>query len=216
MNCAQIEILICDYAEGTLGPAEAAEVERHLAGCTACAELARDSAAALSFIERAADVEPPPELITRILFDAPWSKSKNKSKYRVWVSALLSPIRQPKFAMGMALTVISLSMLAQFVVPVRQLRPEDLKPTAVWAAMEDRGVRAWGRTVKFYNNLKFVYQIQTTLREWQQQDEDRRTEPNGGESRPGDDRKLPVNSSPGSGPAATGGAPAAGRPADRN
>ncbi len=214
MNCAQIEILICDYAEGTLGAAEKAEVERHLAGCAACAELARDSAAALAFIERTAAVEPPPELITRILFDAPWSKAKAKSKFRAWVAALLSPIRQPKFAMGMALTVISLSMLAQFVVPVRQLRPEDLKPSAVWAAMEDRAVRTWGRTVKFYNNLKFVYQIQTTLREWQQQDEDRRQAPNSGESPTSDDRKLPVNSSPGSGPAATGGAPAADRPAD--
>ena len=122
MNCAQIEILICDYAEGTLGAAEKAEVERHLAECPVCAELARDSVAALAFIERAAAVEPPPELITRILFDAPWSKTKTKSKFRAWLSALLSPIRQPKFAMGMALTVISLSMLAQFVVPVRQLQ----------------------------------------------------------------------------------------------
>ncbi len=202
MNCAQIEILICDYAEGTLGPAEKAEVERHLAGCPVCAELARDSASALAFIERTADVEPPPELITRILFDAPWSKSKNRSAARTWISALLSPIRQPKFAMGMALTVISLSMLAQFVVPVRQLRPEDLKPTAVWTAMEDRAVRTWGRTVKFYNNLKFVYQIQTTLREWQQQDEDRRSAPNGGVDAQPDDRKLPVRTDPGTGPAA--------------
>ena len=45
--------------------------------------------------------------------------------------------------------------------------------------MEDRAVRTWGRTVKFYDNLKFVYQIQTTLREWQQQDE----EPAGAEQR---------------------------------
>ncbi len=214
MNCAQIEILICEYAEGTLGPVENAEVERHLAACEACAELARDSASALAFIERAAVVEPPPELITRILFDAPWSKAKNRTKFRTWVSALLSPIRQPKFAMGMALTVISLSMLAQFVVPVRQLRPDDLKPSAVWAAMEDRAARTWGRTVKFYDNLKFVYQIQTTLREWQQQDEDRRSTPNSGVSRPYDDRKLPVNSSPGSGQAAPGGEPTASRPAD--
>src|SRR5579885_986081 len=169
MNCAQIEILLCDYVEGTLSPAEKAEVERHLACCALCAELARDSAAGLAFLERAAAVEPPPELITRILFEAPWSKTDRHSKVQRWLAVLLGPIRQPKFAMGMALTVISLSMLAKFVVPVRQLRPEDLKPSAVWAAMEDRAVRTWGRTVKFYNNLKFVYQIQTMLREWQQQ-----------------------------------------------
>ena len=78
MNCAELEILICDYVDGTLRSAEKAEVERHLAACPACAELARDSAAAVAFMESAADVEPPPELITRILFDAPWSKGKQQ------------------------------------------------------------------------------------------------------------------------------------------
>ena len=82
MNCADIEILICDYVDGTLGAAEKAEVERHFAECPACAELARDSAAAVSFMESAADVEAPPELVTRILFDAPWTKGKPKSKPR--------------------------------------------------------------------------------------------------------------------------------------
>ena len=103
-------------------------MERHLAECPACAELARDSAAAVAFMESAAEVEPPPELITRILFDAPWSKGKQKSKLREWVGALFSPILQPKFAMGMAMTILSLSMLARFVMPVRQLRPADLQP----------------------------------------------------------------------------------------
>ena len=78
MNCAELEILICDYVDGTLSAARKAEVERHLEDCPACAELARDSAAAVAFMERAADVEPPPELITRILFDAPWTKSQGK------------------------------------------------------------------------------------------------------------------------------------------
>src|ERR1051326_637629 len=88
MNCAEIEILICDYVDGTLAPALKAELERHLAECPACADLAHDSAAAVAFIGRAADVEPPPELITRILFDAPWSKVRARSKARVWISAV--------------------------------------------------------------------------------------------------------------------------------
>ncbi len=56
MTCAELEILICEYAEGKLPAAEKALVDRHLEDCPACAELARDSAAALSFMERAADV----------------------------------------------------------------------------------------------------------------------------------------------------------------
>lgn len=185
MNCAEAELLICDYA--TLRSAERFELERHMADCPACAELARDSAAAIAFMESAADVEPPPELITRILFDAPWTKEKQKSKKREWLGALLSPILHPKFAMGMAMTILSLSMLARFVAPVRQIRPSDLRPAEVWAGIEDRAVRTWARTLKFYENLKIVYQIQTTLKEWQQQTEEQKPAPE-----KTDDRKLPV------------------------
>jgi anti-sigma factor RsiW len=196
MNCAEIEILICEYVEGTLGADLKSEVERHFDLCPGCAELAKDSAAAIAFMERAAEVEPPPELITRILFDAPWTKGQSKSKAWAWVRGLLSPILQPKFAMGMAMTILSLSIMAKFVGPVQKIKPEDLSPTHVWASVEDRASRTWARTVKFYENLKFVYQIQTTLREWQQQDEERRAPAQPNPGGPTDDRKIPVKSPP--------------------
>ena len=213
MNCADIEILICDYVDGTLSASQKAAVERHFGECPACAGLARDSAAAVAFMERAADVEPPPELITRILFDAPWGKGKSKSKLRMWLSALLSPILQPKYAMGMAMTVLSISMLARFVAPVKQPKMSDLQPSKVWAGLEDRAVRAWARTVKFYDNLKVVYQIQTTLREWQQQDEEQRTDPKPSE-RKNDDRKLPVKPASEQGATTPGGAPSTNPPGE--
>ena len=43
MTCAHLEIALCDYLDGTLSSAEKAEVERHLSGCAACAEMARDA-----------------------------------------------------------------------------------------------------------------------------------------------------------------------------
>lgn len=194
MKCEDAEILICDYA--TLASAERFALERHLADCPSCAGLARDSAAAIAFMESAAGVEPPPELITKILFDAPWTKAQSKSRGRSWLGGILSPILQPKFAMGMAMTILSLSMLAKFVMPVRQLKPSDLKPTEVWAGLEDRAARTWARTVKFYENLKFVYQIQTTLRDWQQQEEDRKPAEKPVTGGTADDRRLPVKSVP--------------------
>ena len=214
MNCADVEILICDYLDGTLTAERKSAVERHLAECPACAELARDSAAAVEFMKRAADVEPPPELITRILFEAPWSKDRSKAKgARSWVAGILSPILQPRFAMGMAMTVLSLALLARFVAPVRQLRMSDLEPAEVWAGIEDRADRAWGRTVKFYDNLKFVYQIQTTLREWQQQGEDQQSAPvPEAPARKTDEHKLPVKATPDPRGAAAGGGPVSNPP----
>ena len=191
MNCAELEILICDYVDGTLSPGQKAEVERHLAGCPACAELARDSAAALAFIERAAEVEPPPELITRMLFDAPWHKSRTG-----WLPKIFNSVLQPKFALSMAMTILSFSMLFG---QVHQLRPADLQPAKVWADIEDRAYRTWARTMKFYDNLKFVYQIQTTLREWQQDQEAQQPASDSDAARKPDEHKLPVKNNPGSG-----------------
>jgi hypothetical protein len=188
MNCAAAEILICDYAEGALGPEERTELERHLVECATCAELARDSMAAIRFMERAADVEPPPELISRILFDPPWRKRREG-----WFSRSFHAILQPRFAMGMALTVLSLAMI---MPRVGQFQPSDLSPRAVWGGIEDRVYRFWARTEKFYDNLKFVYQIQATLREWQQQTQ----EPTGSQTAPPknrtEQRRIPVEPVP--------------------
>ncbi|MFN7996366.1 MAG: zf-HC2 domain-containing protein [Bryobacteraceae bacterium] len=198
MTCAELETLICDYVDGTLGPDARTTVEQHLAGCRNCAELARESAAAVGFMERAADVEPPAELMTRLLFNAPWVHAKPASNgLRDWFRRLLHPVLQPRFAMGMAMTILSFAMLARFVAPSRQLRPADLAPAKVWSGLEDRVYRGWQRTVKFYENIKVVYQIQSKLRDWQQQQEEEQkpAAESGGSGRNADEHRLPVKSS---------------------
>ena len=174
MNCADVEILICDYVDGTLSTAERAEVERHLVECQNCVELARDGAIAVEFMERAEVVEPPQQLISHVLFDPPWHRQRAG-----WFSRFFHPLLQPRFAMGMALTVLSFAMI---MPTVRQFRPTDLSPAVVWAGIEGRVDRLWERTEKFYDNLKFIYQIRATLREWQQQSADAREKSGAGTS----------------------------------
>jgi anti-sigma factor RsiW len=185
MTCAELEILICDYVDGTLRPDARTMVEQHLAGCRNCAELAGDAAAAVGFMERAAVVQPPPELMTRLLFNAPWVHAKTPATgIKNWFRKVLHPVLQPRFAMGMAMTILSFAMLARFVAPSRQLRPADLSPAQVWSGVEDHVYRSWQRTVKFYESLKVVYQIQSKLHDWQQQQEE---EP----PKPADTHRLP-------------------------
>ena len=179
MNCADIEILLCDYVDGTLRGEQKSAVEQHLATCAACAELARDGSSAIAFMERAADVEPPAELVTRILFELPLVRraehSVSSSAWRRFRAKWLEPVLQPRFAMGMAMTVLSFAMLGRFAgIQVRQLKPSDLEPIKVWMAVEDRFLRTWERAVKYYDSLRVVYEIQTRLREWgDQADADR-------------------------------------------
>ena len=198
MTCAELESLICDYVDGTLRPDARSAVEEHLAGCATCAELARDGAAAVGFMERAADVEPPPELITRLLFHASGANARLAvAGARNWLHKLVRPVLQPRFAMGMAMTILSFAMLARFVTPARQLRASDLAPAQVWSSLEDRVYRGWQRTVKFYESLKVVYQIQSKLHEWEQQQQQEETKPVDLEkSNAPDTHRLPARTEP--------------------
>ena len=127
MNCVQLEALLCDYLDGTLAAAGRAEVAIHLEGCPACAGLAHDAGAALSFMDRVADVDPPPELLTRILNETASGRHGQLAVaggLRGWINSVLSPVLQPRLVMGMALTILSFSMMAKCAgVSPRQLRP---------------------------------------------------------------------------------------------
>jgi len=209
MNCADAEILICDYA--TLSSADRFALERHLGECPACAELARDTAAAIAFMERAADVEPPPELVNRILFEQGWKQHASRGAgIREWFRKLLQPVLQPRFAMSMAITILSLAWLAKYVAPARPLTTADFNPVRVWQSLDDRAYRTWERSVKFYESIRFVYQVRSRLQEWnQQQDEEQssaeRKQNRGGNEKSNekttDEKRLPVKQAPAGGTA---------------
>ncbi|MCC6859085.1 MAG: zf-HC2 domain-containing protein [Bryobacterales bacterium] len=197
MTCAEFEVLLCDYLDAmsgrpsTLTPEQRVAVERHRAACSGCAQLAEDAGAAVAFMAQSAEVEPPPELLTRILFELPAARHKERAGAGVggWFHQLLGPVLQPRFAMGMALTILSFSMMAQCAgVRVPQLRAADLSPRGVWAGLEDRAHRTWDRTLKSYQSIRFVYEMQTRLREWTEQEQEEEQ----AAGQPTDDRRLPA------------------------
>jgi len=169
MTCAELEILLCDYVDGTLRAEERTALESHLAGCGSCAQLAQDVAGVTAFIERAAAAEPPAELMTRILHHAPQGRQSESRRGSFW-SGWMQSVLQPRYVMGMAMTILSFSMLARFAhIEPRQLKPSDLDPVKVWQGIDDRAHRAWDRGVKYYDNLRLVMEIQSQLKEWNEQ-----------------------------------------------
>jgi hypothetical protein len=177
MTCADFEILLCDYMDGSLDPRQRRELEEHRDSCALCRELAWDVTAAVGFMERVSEVEPPPELLTKITFEIPTGGVKRG--WRSWAFGWLQPVLQPRFAMGMAMTILSFSMLGRLAgIEVRQLKPSDLHPVAVWTALDNKVHRTWERAVKYYENLRLVYEVQTRLQEWtRQEDEERKGRP---------------------------------------
>jgi len=179
MTCAELEILLCDYVDGTLRAEERAALESHLSGCAACTQLAADVQGVTAFIERVPEAQPPAELMTRILHYAPTGRraaeEERSSASPSWAKRLFGgfaqSVLQPRYVMGMAMTILSFSMLARFAhIEPRQLRPADLDPVKVWQGIDDRSHRVWDRTMKYYDNLKLVIVIQSRLKELTDQD----------------------------------------------
>jgi anti-sigma factor RsiW len=164
LHCLQIDELLCDYVDGTLDAQQKSAFEAHTAHCKACQELVADVTGAMQFMERAAIVEPPKELVTRILYHTPKQAPILAAMAKQdWLKRWIAPLVQPRFAMGMAMTILSFSMLGKFVSPARQLKPSDLDPVKVWRSVDDSAHRTWDRFVKYYDNLRLVYEVQTAI-----------------------------------------------------
>lgn len=173
LHCLEIDELLCDYVDGTLDGAKKIAFELHTTQCAACKELVADVTGAVNFMERAGLAEPPKELVTRILFHTPQQAPLLEAMAkRDWLKRWIAPLIQPRFAMGMAMTILSFSMLGKFVTPVRQIKPSDLDPVKVWRSIDDSAHRTWDRFVKYYDNMKLVYEVQTAIEDIKGEPED--------------------------------------------
>ncbi len=180
MTCAEFEILLADYVDGQVTVEQRRVVEAHADGCAHCRELLRDVFQAVSFLENTEQVTPPPELMTRIAYHAPQGKIRGASETRSFWNRLftrwLQPVLQPRMAMGMAMTILSFAMLGRCTgIQAQQIKASDLSPAVLWNNLEDKGYRAWDRTVKYYENLRLVYEVETRLRELREQQDAEQT-----------------------------------------
>ncbi len=174
MNCGELEIVLADYLDDTLPAEERARLEQHASTCISCRTLLTDASDAVKFLKRAEDVVPPPELITRIAYGAPLGRVRlpfeRQGLFSRLTSKWLQPILQPRLAMGMAMTILSFAMLERCTgVHVQHLQAADLNPVRIWSGVEDRAFRVKDRAVKYYENLRWVYEIETRLKTLQEQ-----------------------------------------------
>jgi hypothetical protein len=174
MTCTEFEILLVDYVDGAVSVDERRAVEAHTDTCPACREMLRDVFHAVTFLETAEDVTPPPELITRIAAQIPQGRVKDEFHRSGFLTRIFSnwlqPVLQPRFAMSMAMTILSLAMVERCTgIRTQQIRPQDLSPAILWNNLEEKAYRTWDRTVKYYENLRLVYEVETALKEIREQ-----------------------------------------------
>jgi hypothetical protein len=71
-----------------------------------------------------------------------------------------------------AMAILSFSVLGRIeAITPQHVTLDDLRPATIWQAAGEGLDRAWQRTRKFYRNVRFVYQVQQRLAEWDQQDQ---------------------------------------------
>ena len=128
---------------------------------------------AAGFLSRVQEIDAPPELVTRIAYQIPVGRPRDPLERRGLVSRWVGvwrPVLQPRFAMGMAMTILSFAMLERCTgIQVQHIKPADLSPVRIWDSVEDKAIRGKDRAVKYYENLRLVYEVETRLKDLREQ-----------------------------------------------
>ena len=174
MTCTEFEILITDYLDGTLPAEGRVRLEEHRAGCASCRLLAEEVSSAVQILGEARGIDPPPDLITRIAYQAPLGRVRDAGERQGavsrWLTGWLQPILQPRLVMSMAMTILSFAMLERCTgIKVQHLQAADLNPVRVWVGAENKVLRTRDRALKYYENLRWVYEIEVRIRTLQEQ-----------------------------------------------
>ena len=208
LTCTQCESMLLDAADGLLLPEDETHFQLHLADCPTCTEAYADIQRGGAWMEMLKDAPPvPPEgLVDRILAQTsgnpqvahavmaetahaasifghsqgakvlPFRVPPSLQQPRTPWARMVHTVMQPRFAMTAAMAFFSIALTMNLAgVRLSSLRASDLKPANVrksfWAANS--------QVVRYYDNLRVVYELESRVREMQK-DSDGETAPRSG------------------------------------
>jgi len=185
VECAEFEALLSDAIDGIgqLSLARKEGFEAHRRVCGVCGPLFAEVQAGQQWLRALAlePVEPPAHLVHNILAATTGVVSTRSSslaatpgarttpfgeRAREWWDSYFIPVaaflRQPRFAMsfGMIFFSFSLALNAAGVKP-KDVAKVSLRPAALRHAYNDAQIKI----VKYYDNIRFVYEIESKVRE---------------------------------------------------
>jgi hypothetical protein len=181
MSCSEFDALLSQAIDGTLAGEKLASFEAHGRVCQLCGPLLQEAEAGHSWLKSLAEVEPPAQLVTNILLrtsgvvsaqrhvsGAPESASWT-GRMREWARLIASPVlamaRQPRFVMSFGMAFFTLSVTLSLAgVKLSDLRHVDLRPSAIRRTYYETS----GRVVKYYENIRFVYEIESRVRQFKE------------------------------------------------
>ncbi|MFZ0340070.1 MAG: zf-HC2 domain-containing protein [Terracidiphilus sp.] len=213
--CGEWETLLADALDGLLKPEEETRFLAHKAGCPACAalyEAARKGREWLEFLSP--EPEPPEGLLERILATTGPGHAVSGLPVPAMVGgvpAFVPPVWQqpgflarmrssvqPRLLLTAAMAFFSIALTLNLAgVRLSNLRLADLRPHAMRSYMERQLTMASVPIVRYYDHLRFVYEVESRMRELRGDDESKGGEPQQQQTQPvtpGESRQNPGRS----------------------
>jgi hypothetical protein len=195
--CGQWETLLADALDGQLRPEDETTFGAHMAVCPACTALFEEERKGREWLEfLAAEPEVPEGLLDRILAQTGPGQAEGYGLIPAGANVLPMPpawqrpgfmgrirrFAEPRLMMTAAMAFFSIALTLNLTgVRVTSLRLSDLRPTAVRSFMERRITMASTPIIRYYDHLRFVYEVESRMREFRrttQGDNDSNQQPN--------------------------------------
>jgi hypothetical protein len=218
-ECGAWETLLTDALDGLLSPEDEAKFAAHKAVCPACAALYEESRKGREWLEfLSPEPEVPAGLLDKIL--ARTGPGQQTDEWTgtalplaagagtvpafvppVWQQpgfmARMSHAVQPRLVMTAAMAFFSIALTLNITgfslanVHVTPLRLADLRPRTMRAYMERQLTMASVPIVRYYDHLRFVYEVQARVRELRGQTDDKGEPRKDAQPKPGETNQVP-------------------------
>src|ERR1700674_2900432 len=183
IECTEFEALLTDAldGDGQLSSAQKESFDAHRRVCEICGPLFAEVQTGRQLLRALAlePVEPPAHLVHNILAATSGVVSTRPlavrpdgrttpfgERAREWWDSLFAPtmafVRQPRFVMSFGMIFFSFSMVATIAgVKPSDVAKVNLRPSALRHAYNDAQIKV----VKYYDNIRSVYEIESKVRE---------------------------------------------------
>ena len=190
MQCHEFDSLISDALDGILSGSQLDRFQAHARSCSACGPLLAEVRAGRKWLKDLSEVNPPASLVSNILASTTGVDTQRLrvggsarvssmgaswwERTQAWASGAVQPVfaqtwaqvwatvRQPRFAMSFGMAFFSISVaLSVLGVKPSALVHIDLRP----AAIRHTYYNTQARVVRYYENIRFVYEVESRVRE---------------------------------------------------
>lgn len=178
MQCAEFEATMAAALDGLLDGETQERFAAHGEACAVCGPAYAEALAGMQWMRALPEVEPPANLVHNILvattgLSAAEESGPRESWVERWKQRLPRPlapvfgaVMEPRFAMSFGMAFFSVSLLLNLLgVQLTDIRAAELSPSA----LGNQVVRTYNETtatvVRYYENLRFVYEIETRVRD---------------------------------------------------